>query len=519
MSALVTRHLLRNTSIADLLRRSLTLAPRLWLLLFPLFLAFLGLLAAIVKLDLIPLDTNRAGQLSQSGRELSASLVYAVLLGSASFFAPIVSGLIAVATIRGALAERMTFSLIAAGASRAFGSAVVSGVLVATLASVGYALCWFPGLFVLAYLMAAPAAATVERLGPLESLIRSASLAKGSVVRHAGALFLLWTFIGILARFADMLSPAAWQGSGTGQLALYAVATALVASFACVWQAALFAIAYNDARLGAEGLEIDALAVLLRGGAQIGLDTGAEALSESGLALRQKSRRVIVIVVAAVFGLGMLSIFGYPLLQEKLEQRRREAQFELDKERYAREFALEQERRAAEPVPERTSPPKRRTSEPALPPPPPARTTEEVIASLKGDDAERRKALASDIPQLGEALWGLKIAQLFRKFAKTDRSKYELLLLPEVATQLQLRGCGNAATEARLKGELGSSELAKTCPEKKEPRAISSKAAEKMPVWATALVILIELAAKDFDQQKSPLHKAVVDALKKERRE
>ena len=61
--------------------------------------------------------------------------------------------------------------------------------------------------------------------------------------------------------------------------------------------------------------------------------------------------------------------------------------------------------------------------------------------------------------------------------------------------------------------------FAKTCPEKKEPRAISAKAAEKMPVWATALVILIELAAKDFDQQKSPLHKAVVDALKKERRE
>ena len=350
MSGLVTRHLLRNTSIADLLRRSLTLAPRLWLLLFPLFLAFLGLLAAILKLDLIPLDTNRAGQLSQSGRELSATLVYAVLLGSASFFAPIVSGLIAVAAIRGALAERMTFSLIAAGASRAFGSAVVSGVLVATLASLGYALCWFPGLFVLAYLMAAPAAATVERLGPLESLSRSASLAKGSVVRHAGALFLLWTFIGILARFADMLSPAAWRGSGTGQLALYAVATALVASFACVWQAALFAIAYNDARIGAEGLEIDALAALLGGGAQIGLDTGAEALSESGLALRQKSRRVIVIVVAAVFGLGVLSIFGYPVVQEKLKQRQREAQFELDKERYAREFALEQERRA-EPAP------------------------------------------------------------------------------------------------------------------------------------------------------------------------
>jgi hypothetical protein len=350
MSGLVTRHLLRNTSIADLLRRSLTLAPRLWLLLFPLFLAFLGLLAAIAKLGLLPLDTNRAGQLSQSGRELSATLVYAVLLGSASFFAPIVSGLVAVATIRGALAERMTFSMIAAGASRAFASAVVSGVMVATLASVGYGLCWFPGLFVLAYLMAAPAAATVERLGPLESLSRSASLAKGSVVRRAGALFLLWTFIGILARFADMLSPAAWQGSGTGQLALYAAATALVASFACVWQAALFAIAYNDARIGAEGLEIDALAALLGGGAQIGLDTGAAALSESGLALRQKSRRMIVIIVAAVFGLGVLSIVGYPLVQEKLKQRQREAQFELDKERYAREFALEQERRA-EPAP------------------------------------------------------------------------------------------------------------------------------------------------------------------------
>ena len=182
-----------------------------------------------------------------------------------------------------------------------------------------------------------------------------------------------------------MLSPAAWQGSGTGQLALYAVATALVASFACVWQAAMFAIAYNDERLGAEDLEIDALAALLGGGAQIGLDTGAEALSESGRA---------------------------PAL-------------------------------------------------PPPPPPPPVRTTEEVIAALKSDDAERRKALGSDVPQLGEALWGAKVARLFRQFAKADPSKYELAMLPAIAAQLELYGCGDALSDARQTGDLGATEFAK----------------------------------------------------------
>lgn len=516
---------MRNTSITDLLRRSLTLAPRLWLLLFPLFLSFLGLLWAVGKLDLIPLETNRAGHLSEAGSELSATLVYVVLLGSASFLAPIVSGLVAVAVIRGALAERMTLSHVALGATRAFGSAVLSGVLVATLASIGYSLCWFPGLVVLAYLMAAPAAATVERLGPFASLGRSAALAKGSVFRHAGALFLLWTFISIVTRFVDMLSPAAWRGSGTGQLAVYAVAMALVASFASVWQAALFALAYNDARIGAEGLEVDALASELGGGAQIGLDTGAAALSESGLALRQKSRRVIVIVVALAFGAGVLSIVLYPVLQAKLDERKREAEYELMRERFAQDMVREQERRQTDEEQEtekfapREALPTPQQDPPSPPPAPPPRSADEVIAALKGDPVERREALGNDVPTLGAALWGAKVARLFRQFVKADPSKYELAMLPAIGAQLDLYGCGEAVSEARQKGELGAMTLAKTCPEQKAPRAISPKAAEKMFVWSTALVILIELAAKDFEQQKSPLHKAVVEALKKERRE
>ncbi len=159
---------------------------------------------------------------------------------------------------------------------------------------------------------------------------------------------------------------------------------------------------------------------------------------------------------------------------------------------------------------------------PPLPPPPavePAREASLVIADLKSDDASvRRAALGKDIPMLADKLWGNKVSNLFRGLAKFEPSKYDLALLPEISRHLGLYGCDGAMEEARG-GEPSDAakRFTEACPDPKEKRALDPKTAKAMPLWAAALSVLVELAARDYDANKDPLHKAVRAALAKER--
>lgn len=530
MGGLIARIALRNVSVADLVRRSLTLTPRLLALSLPVVVPAM-LVTGWLGFNVLALALPAGGPGDLDARErveIATLVVTSVMLSAATFGAPALSAIFAVPVIRGAFGERLRFGLLFQGARRAGGRGIVTGVLLALLTSVGYALCWLPGIILTALFMPAAVVAAIEGKGVAASFGRALEITRGQRLRLAGAVFLVWFFSALMARLFSILSPPGMPQAGLLDATITGFSLMFVACFGTVWQAALFAIAYNDARVAAERLEVDAIAVELGGGAQVGIDTGAEALSERALVMRQRGRKWIAIaVVLGIAGLVSYLVF-YPIIEGKLADRARD-------ERYRKE--QEQSRRAAEQwaAEHRDDPPPRprpgiddapepspRPASRPPPPPPvvdPAREVSAVIADLKSDDPNvRRAALGKDVPKLADKLWGNKVSALFRGLAKFDPSRYELALLPELSRHLGLYGCDGAMEEARG-GEpaAASKKLAEACPAPEEKRVLDPKKAKAMPLWAAALSLVVELAARDYDANKDPLHEAVRAALAKER--
>ncbi len=538
MERLIAGRLLRDVSIVDLVRRSFTVAPRLFLLLLPILAPiFLAAAYGAVTIGFTPGDSPSpvvrwgGAAASQERAETATAIVAGVSLALAALLSPAVAACVSVAAVRAGMAERARFPLLVSGLKRAWPAPVLGGLGVGALSLVGYGLCFVPGLVVLGFLLPVTVVAAAEQKGLGVALDRGLALTRGSRFRLAAAMFLLWFFSGIALRLTDLAAPRSIRaGESTTHLWVYAAFVGAAAMFTCVWQAALAALAYNDLRIRSEGLEIDAVAVELGGRAVVGPDRDAEAVSENALVLRQRARKTIVVMVAAGLGLGVSAIVFYPIVKGKLDERAREQQYQraaeearLAAEAWARENPpeardrqREERERAAQEELARQDPRDRPEEPPALPPPP--KTEEEIVAALQSPDrAERRRALAEDLAPISKEIWGAGLSSVLKQPHKRN-AKLELAILPAISQTLSAAGCGEALSAARdLEEDRASAAFAKACPPAPEPRAIDPKLMKGVPLWAGALALTLEIRAKDFDKQKHAVHKAAKAALLRER--
>ena len=129
-------------------------------------------------------------------------------------------------------------------------------VLMLVLIMIGSLLLLVPGLVLWTMFLVAVPVCMVERLGPVQSLRRSAELTKGNRWRLFG-MFLLLAIVVSAIRFALSGILVAVGGrlvASIGEVAFDAVAT----SFELV----VFAVAYHDLRVAREGLDIEQIAGL-----------------------------------------------------------------------------------------------------------------------------------------------------------------------------------------------------------------------------------------------------------------
>jgi uncharacterized membrane protein len=138
------------------------------------------------------------------------------------------------------------------GVARLF-PAIIASILVGLMTGIGLLLCVVPGLIALTAMAVVLPACVVERLGPIESMSRSADLTSGHrwPILAVGFAWILIVFL------VSMIIQAAMPGESAlpTQLATWAWEV-ISASFAAVYAAIL----YHDLRAVREGIGIDEIA-------------------------------------------------------------------------------------------------------------------------------------------------------------------------------------------------------------------------------------------------------------------
>jgi hypothetical protein len=134
----------------------------------------------------------------------------------------------------------------------------VIGVSILMLVSImiGSLLLLVPGLILWTMFLVAVPVCVVERLGPVQSLRRSAELTKGNRWRLFGMFLLLAVLVSAI-RFAlsgMLVAVGGRMVAGVGDIAFDAVATSL--------ELIVFAVAYHDLRVAREGIDIERIAAL-----------------------------------------------------------------------------------------------------------------------------------------------------------------------------------------------------------------------------------------------------------------
>ena len=142
---------------------------------------------------------------------------------------------------------------ITRGMARVVPLALVA-ILTGILTSIGLALLVIPGLILICMWAVAVPACVVEKLGPLESLSRSANLTKGYRMPIFGLFFLTYLAIYALNYFMASIVAAA-TGSYVTAIVISAVIGVIPETFLYV----LTATVYYDLRSAKEGISLDSL--------------------------------------------------------------------------------------------------------------------------------------------------------------------------------------------------------------------------------------------------------------------
>lgn len=523
----IERRLMKNVAIVDLLRRSLTVSPRIFLLLLPV------LAPIFLAVAWLTVQVGFAGGGTSSGRaEQATGLVYGAMALLGSILAPVITVAISRVAIRSAFGERARYPVLLDGVRQAGLGAFAIGAAFGVIQLLAFAACYIPGLVVTGFFMPIAAVAAIEH----KSFGRALELTNGTRLTLVGVAFLQRFFVGFAFYFTSVVAPRnLYRHEDSSHLWLYTLLVTAAAAFAAVWEASLGAIAYNDLRIRTENLEIDAVAAELGGKAVIGIDRDDLAVSERGLEMRAKARRATAILIGVVVALGAIGAVAYPIMSERWEREEQEAKIRemIEREDAARRarppsdvttsrLGMEEDEPAPRPRRPRSAPDLTDLDEPPPPPVPtvsaePEKTVEEIVAALKSkDEAVRFAALTQDVPKHSDDLWGVGLKPVFAQLKKVAEDKRELAVIPILAQGLHSYQCGDALNKAREAApEEASETFAKLCPAEKEKRALKPANWKKVPLWAGALAMTMQLRATDFEKQKEPLHVATIAALQK----
>jgi hypothetical protein len=534
VEGLLARHALRNVGVASIVRRGLAVAPRMFLGLLPvLLIAYAPVVAALWLVEPSSLASEH-GSLWGDERELGAErwtiAVEAALAGWSLLVSPLVAAAMARPTIRAAFGERTGLGTVLGESLRAMPRALPAAMLAGVATIAGFGLLVIPGFVVASWLFVLGAVVAVERRGIGAAFSRAAALTRGSRWQLVGVVFVIGFVERFVFRAVAILGPRTLDARAQASDEWLFLAVALVASLAMtVWRGAATAVAYDELRVRADGLEIDAVVREVGGRAVVGVELGAEAATSSRIGAMQRRRKGLVwlVVSAAVLALGYL--VAAPFAADWWKEHQRVARYEREsRERAEQERArLERSRAAASARATRTEP---GAIDPAAPtpeeldavdaaPPEPEETNDALAARLRAaGGSERRSLLGQEVAQRATELWGPGFAGALRQLAKVADAELELAIVPALGQEAQASGCNQAfksSREGELEGQ--SARFAKGCPPGAERRAVDPKRLRQVPLWAGALAVLLELRARDRSMTNEPLHRAVIDALLAER--
>src|SRR5262245_18440404 len=112
LEGFIARRLMRNVSIAELVRRSFTVSPKLFLYVLPILLpVMMGLswvlFFVVSMLDIGVSDKATAEGAADARMAITTALMSLFLFAASAFGAPLLSALLAVGAIRTAVGERL----------------------------------------------------------------------------------------------------------------------------------------------------------------------------------------------------------------------------------------------------------------------------------------------------------------------------------------------------------------------------------------------------------------------------
>jgi hypothetical protein len=529
----IARRALAHVGVASILRRGLTVAPRLFLGLLPLLLvAYAPIVVAFVLFGPSTLVSQHVAVWEDAGEALAERYTLAIeasLAGWSILVSPWVAAAATRSAIRAAFGERVRFRAVLVESWRAAPRALPAALLAGLLTTVGFGLLVVPGFVAAAWLFPLGAVAAVERRGLGATFARTAELTRGTRWPLIGAAFVLGFVERFVFRFVSFLAPRTlYSSEGASDLWLF-LGIAVVSSLALTtWRAAAAATAYDELRVRADRLEIDGVVREIGGQAVIGVEIGAEAATSSRIGTMQRRRKGLVWLIVSAAVLALVTFVAAPFAGDWWKERQQRATWEReDRERQAQareaasQWAKERELRERE----------RDASAPGSPVPggedivPPAaaaepeENNEALAARVRAASGEaRRTLLGKDVAKRATELWGPGFAGALRQLAKVSEADLELAVVPALGQEAQASGCGDAFKKSReAEPEAQSARFAKGCPPPAERRAIEPKRLRQVPLWAGALAVLLELRARDRSMTDEPLHRAVIEALVAER--
>lgn len=503
----IARRALRNVGVAELLRRSFAATPRVLVAGLPVVVLVLVPIVFAISMLLLGSAQERGADAEPSGFSPLDLAVLGITLASIfwgpALAAPMLTAAVAKSAIRSSFGERVSAMFVLREATTAVLRSLPITLVAGVLLALGHMVCLLPGVILLVVIMPIGAVAAVEGGGIAGAFRRAAALTAGQRLALFGALFVTWTIEGVCAQIA---------------LAIHPLLFGLSAGFFAIWRASLAAIAYNDLRIRADGLEVDGVVREIGGRAVIGVENIAEGVTSGRLAAMQKNRKATVLAVILIAGLGLAAALGWPVYKKWQTEKQWKADYE---QRAAREGAARKARQAnQEPVSSALAPVLPRptsagVAEPAEPAEDDATITKRIRAAT---GVERRKLIGRELPARAARLYGSGAISPIKQLAKVDAEKLDLAILPSLAREVAARKCGNAIEEARNQPENKQSlTFVRACPPKGEKRIVAETKVKGAPLWATVLAVLLELRARDEKTEGDELHQAVMAALLAER--
>lgn len=506
MEGFVAKRLLKSTSTSELVRRAIAIAPRIFVgSLLPALLLFLPAIGVAVLIALSATTAVRDVGLTWGEAQLFLD-AYSVLV------VPVLAGSLAAAAIRVNAGARPGAREVLGSAFSGIRPALTPALAAGALTLLGFGL-FVPGWLLGAALFVVGPVAVVEGGNAGQTLKRSWELTRGNRWPLFGVAFVLSFVEHLLLRAAVFFVEL---GDAPSAICI-SVGVMLLASLV---RASAAAVAYNDLRVGREGLEIDALANEL-GGARS--EEGDAALSERAMERFAKRRGLLGgitgqsassdhvsavasvrdlekmadrrraglfwarIVVAGLIVVGVVAAAIVGVVNHVQENRRTDA---MVAEVQAREHALGED--AATRSIQRDE------------------LSRLIVTDLAAARPKRRlELLGRTMAVHSRSFYGPGFDGAFKKLAEGASGEK---IIRELDAELAGDGCEQSLEKARSDKNSARS-FAEHCPPNEASPIDPRRFHKNTDLGRAVLAQLLEIRARDARLEEKPLHRAILDVL------